>query len=406
MFIILFIFFFSIILCFCVDKNTNSILGRIKILINNMINIIFLLIPKFIRIPVENIINFLLYKPNPTIQIIYIILVSGLYYIFYIEGIPCLTKNCSRCLSKYILYQPYIFLLISIYYFYKACTVDPGIITNKNHEIIDNFRNHVDDNDFYKLLKNESDCKFCNFKKILRSKHCNICQKCIDCFDHHCIWINQCVGLNNYFYFLMFLLSHIILTFTLVIIGILISYNYIIENDLFKVKFFNKITNETYENNIITILQYMIFKFYSFYSCFIIIAVVYVLLLGFFLYHVYLINIGLTSDENNKRIKYLYYLKKLKQYLLEFKKTFNKATNDNNNHREFNFIKYKNIFFTHSDFDRKNISEFSYEEIEESINFCEYFEILLNHKYKNNFSFQKKIYKIIFPIKNIQTPLK
>lgn len=35
-----------------------------------------------------------------------------------------------------------------------------------------------------------------------------MCGCCVERFDHHCIWINQCVGLNNYKYFLSFLVLH------------------------------------------------------------------------------------------------------------------------------------------------------------------------------------------------------
>jgi len=31
-----------------------------------------------------------------------------------------------------------------------------------------------------------------------RTRHCRLCNKCVDGFDHHCLWLNTCVGAYNY----------------------------------------------------------------------------------------------------------------------------------------------------------------------------------------------------------------
>lgn len=47
----------------------------------------------------------------------------------------------------------------------------------------------------------------CHLCKVLvsgpRTKHCSACNKCVDRFDHHCKWLNHCVGSRNYAPFLM-----------------------------------------------------------------------------------------------------------------------------------------------------------------------------------------------------------
>ena len=41
-------------------------------------------------------------------------------------------------------------------------------------------------------------CATCNVSVLESSKHCRQCRKCIQGFDHHCKWLDNCVGEGNY----------------------------------------------------------------------------------------------------------------------------------------------------------------------------------------------------------------
>jgi len=51
----------------------------------------------------------------------------------------------------------------------------------------------------------KKNCPDCLRPKAPRAHHCKVCRKCVYRFDHHCPWINNCVGLYNYQYFIMLL---------------------------------------------------------------------------------------------------------------------------------------------------------------------------------------------------------
>ena len=44
-------------------------------------------------------------------------------------------------------------------------------------------------------------CNICNVYVNERTKHCGQCNRCCADFDHHCKWLNNCIGSKNYWDF-------------------------------------------------------------------------------------------------------------------------------------------------------------------------------------------------------------
>ena len=48
-------------------------------------------------------------------------------------------------------------------------------------------------------------CADCKTIKLPRSKHCETCEACVSVYDHHCTWVNNCIGAKNHKYFIAFI---------------------------------------------------------------------------------------------------------------------------------------------------------------------------------------------------------
>lgn len=75
-----------------------------------------------------------------------------------------------------------------------------------------------------------TECRTCLVIKPIRSKHCSQCGVCIARLDHHCAWLNRCVGYDNHRSFLLFVAMHSLLLLAYVVLASLVIYDLVVDS--------------------------------------------------------------------------------------------------------------------------------------------------------------------------------
>ncbi|KAJ4720744.1 S-acyltransferase [Melia azedarach] len=91
-----------------------------------------------------------------------------------------------------------------LFSFSIAVLTDPGHVPSS---FIPDVEDTVSsDQELQKTSSQVSQCDKCSAYKPPRTHHCKVCRRCVLRMDHHCLWINNCVGHWNYKAFFLLVL--------------------------------------------------------------------------------------------------------------------------------------------------------------------------------------------------------
>ncbi|KAM4810404.1 palmitoyltransferase ZDHHC8 [Rhinophrynus dorsalis] len=133
-------------------------------------------------------------------------LLVGSTTLFFVFTCPWLTREISPAIP---VYNGLVFLFV-LANFSMATFMDPGIFprADEDEDKDDDFRAPLYKNVEIKRIQVRMKwCATCHFYRPPRCSHCSVCDNCVEDFDHHCPWVNNCIGRRNYRYFFLFLLS-------------------------------------------------------------------------------------------------------------------------------------------------------------------------------------------------------
>mmetsp|Transcript_553 Transcript_553/g.1336 ORF Transcript_553/g.1336 Transcript_553/m.1336 type:complete len:328 (+) Transcript_553:31-1014(+) len=146
------------------------------------------------------------YCVGVTLQTVLIFLVSGCLFTFYGLIIPTWFAGSTAGIVNSIAFAVLMVLTVSSYL--QTWLTDPGSVPDRwvPEEILGD---HGQIDEAARRAAIESGavrfCKKCQMYRPPRSHHCASCKKCVLRMDHHCPWVQNCVGAGNTKFFILFL---------------------------------------------------------------------------------------------------------------------------------------------------------------------------------------------------------
>ncbi|XP_069920454.1 palmitoyltransferase ZDHHC4 isoform X2 [Oryctolagus cuniculus] len=196
-FLVLFLFYLAVVLTSVVLLCVCSKTPRLQGLVRRGAQVFSCVIPECLQRAVQRLLRYLFHTRNYTFLVVHLA-VQAMVYTEYTSEIFGYCQELEFPL--YYLLQPYLLLAVNLVFFTLTCVTNPGTITKANESAL----LQVYEFDDVMFPKNAR-CSACDLRKPARSKHCRVCDCCVHRFDHHCVWVNNCIGAWNARYFLIYL---------------------------------------------------------------------------------------------------------------------------------------------------------------------------------------------------------
>lgn len=240
-----------------------------------------------------NFADYAINKPNPLLQIFYLLLFFFGFLVFILYGLPLVPNNPR--LSPIHMVLPFLAFNANLWTFFKISKTSPGIITPRNVEAMLSLYPYDG------FIYTRRTCKTCKMPKVPRSKHCKQTNECVERFDHFCPWVNNAIGARNMRWFLLFVVSNaVFLAYGTYVLGQIVLYIADFEQ-LWTAVFVHSVTQERTEpGSFSVIFTYLLNRHGLLVFILLLCAVMGTAVFLFFLYQLSLVHAGTTTNENYK----------------------------------------------------------------------------------------------------------